>query len=103
MKIREDIKHILSGQEILITKFSISKEKKLGNEIINNSINIKLGNIKLTKCKWCKENNTNWCWNCEKPHCDKHAKSIMIKNIPIINTLCLDCAKEFEKLIRGIK
>jgi hypothetical protein len=52
--------------------------------------------MEYKKCYACEKTNTNFCWNCEKPHCDDHARAIF--TYPLVNTLCLECAQELENL-----
>lgn len=99
MKIKKEIKEVLSGRMALLTKLSIQDEKKFLNSPLNNAIPIRFKNFKECNCFWCKNVRTNFCWNCNKPHCDKHARAIFFP-VGIINTFCLECSKELKKLIK---
>ena len=96
MKIRDGLKETINGKIVLLNKYVIEEERSFPNSPLRNTITLSLNNQKTVKCSWCERMNTNWCWNCEKPHCDKHAKAVFIACL--VNTLCEDCSKELEKI-----
>lgn len=85
----------MSGLRIAISKLSIEQEKNFCDSPLNTALSFRFDNSQVVKCYCCDSDNTNWCWNCEKPHCDKHAKAVFCGFM--INTLCSDCA---ERLIK---
>jgi len=94
MELTNQLLNTLSGLRIAVTKYTIEQEKSFCNSPLNNVLSIRLKNSEVVKCYCCNRDNTNWCWNCNKPHCDKHARAVLI---PVgysfmINTLCSDCA-----------
>lgn len=94
MEIRENLKEILRGEKVFLTKLTIEEEKCFPNSLLNNVLIV--GDQERVKCFWCNKSNTSWCWNCESPHCNNHSRAILIRE-GLINTLCLDCSEEFEK------
>ncbi|MFA5723663.1 MAG: hypothetical protein WC979_05375 [Candidatus Pacearchaeota archaeon] len=99
-KLNQHLINALSGTRVLITQLSIEEEKSFSDSPLNFTIPIKLDNSKIVKCSCCENSNTNWCWNCERPHCDKHGRAVYCGFM--INTLCLDCAKKLlQEVQRG--
>ena len=96
-KIRSELKNVLAGKTIMLTKLSIENEKKFADSPFTTSLPITFKSFREAKCFWCENPRTNFCWNCERPHCDKHARAIFFPTLHIINTFCLECAEELEK------
>lgn len=98
MKPNQEIVNIFSKREKLcLTMFTIEEEKKYSDSPFHSAI--KVGDNKVCKCHWCEEDNTNYCWNCDKPHCDSHARGVLV--FPMLNTFCLECADEFLKIAKS--
>ncbi len=95
MKIRDDLKEVLGGTTILLSKFTYNEERQYEDSPLRDAIPIRFGKSPPVKCCLCENPNIDWCWNCNKPHCGDHSRTIMFINI--MNTLCLECAKELEK------
>ena len=93
MKIRAEILSILSGRQFMLLKYK--------DALVNEALKIKTDNAKPVKCYACEKTCSNWCWNCEKPHCDEHAVYLLFHRFPIMLTFCLECNKEFIKLIEN--
>lgn len=98
MKIREEIIDALGGKKVALTDLTLDKEVLYSDSPFRNALDIKLTDAdKKVKCYECKNININWCWNCEKAHCQKHSRGIFV--YPLVLTMCLECAKELEKIM----
>lgn len=95
MRVREEIKGLLHGG--MVNQVTISEERKHKDSPIHDCISIPLAENKKTMCAFCKKTNTNYCWNCEKAHCDDHA--YLVFNKGFMNTFCTECYKD---LITGM-
>ena len=94
MKIRDEIKDVLRGK-IVVSKYNMEEESKFKDSPLNNMLSLNLKDFKLKKCSYCEDLCTNYCWNCEKPHCNKHAHAVF--SFPMINTLCVECFNDLIK------
>jgi len=96
MELRDDIKWVLAKiGKIGITRGSIAYEKGFSDSPFNHMIEIPMKDQRFTQCYNCGKNNTNWCWNCERPHCDDCAVAIFA--FPSIFTMCFECADSLLK------
>ena len=99
MKLRPEVLAIMNKKSIL-SRLTMEEESKYKDSPLYNVINIIAKDMEYVTCYKCKRTNNNLCWNCEKPHCSKHAKSIFFPQIRLINTFCLKCCKLLEKKLK---
>ena len=95
MELRNEIKNILGGSIVRVTKYTMEEEEKFKDSPLNNILSVTFKDFKRVKCNFCNNICNNYCWNCEKPHCKKHAHAIF--TFPIVNTLCIECFNDLQK------
>lgn len=98
MEIKPHIIEAINKNKIILSKLSLQEEMKHLDSPLNSAIFIPFECMEITKCTFCNKQNIDYCWNCELPICQNHARTVFF----IINRmgalLCPLCAEELSKL-----
>jgi len=100
VKINSDVRCVLEGQRVFISKYNLAKESMFIDSPIRNSLAFCIGKQQFKACEECGRRGIDSCWNCNKSICENCAYFVLFIGVGLIFNVCKSCRDEILKLGR---